>query len=248
MSKWLTLYLSQNAVKLSCNKKAKGKDVVGDDALRLILNNLAGHANETDGLKVWVSPETQAEELKKDMRQVRRGRKQLQEQGLMIETGEKKGQAKVWELKIPGFNEWVEDFLHLDTASTTGASTTGANGGAKTGANRGANRGALVSASAPQTELNETDLSTSTLQSEQVLFENVIKAELKIIPTQAPIEKLKKIKQNYLPTIRQVLERFPGQENNRDAVIYALSKIFAHDPRFMCTPSTFMDLKKHEAF
>ena len=248
MSKWLVLYLTQNAIKLSCNKKAKGKDVVGDDALRLILMNLAGHANETEGLKVWVSPETQAEELEKDMRQVRRGRKQLREQGLMIDTGEKKGQAKVWQLKVPGFDEWVEDFLHLDTTSTTGASTTGANGGAKTGANRGAKTGALLSASAPQTELNETDLPTSRPQSEQVLFENVIRAELKIIPTQAPIAKLKKIKQHYLPICRRVLERFPGQENNRDAVIYALSKIFADDPRFICTPSTFMELKKYEAF
>jgi hypothetical protein len=103
--------------------------------------------------------------------------------------------------------------------------------------------GARVSASDPQTKQNQTETT-----SEQVLFENVIKAELKIIPTQTPIDKLKKIKQSYLPIIRDVLEQFPGTENNRDAVTYVLSKVFAGDPRFICTPSTYMELKKHRKF
>ena len=100
-----------------------------------------------------------------------------------------------------------------------------------------------MSASDPQTKQNLTEPT-----SEQVLFENVIKAELKIIPTQTPINKLKKIKQSYLPIIRDVLEQFPGTENNRDAVTYVLSKVFAGDPRFICTPSTYMELEKHRKF
>jgi hypothetical protein len=97
--------------------------------------------------------------------------------------------------------------------------------------------------STPKLERNCTQLT-----SEQVLFENVIKAELKIFPTQAPINALKKKKQHYLPFVRDLLERFPGTENNPDAVIYTLSKIFAGNPRFICTPSTYMELKKHERF
>ena len=161
----------------------------------------------------------------------------------MIDTGEKKGQAKVWQIVVPGFQEWFDETIELDTASTTGASTTVAKSGAKSGVKSGAKSGAIVSASDPQTEQNCTQPT-----SEQVLFENVIKAELKIIPTQTPINKLKKIKQSYLPIIRDVLGQFPGTENNRDAVIYVLSKVFAGDPRFICTPSTYMELKKHQRF
>ena len=82
--------------------------------------------------------------------------------------------------------------------------------------------------------------------SEEVLFENVIKAELKIIPTQVPINALKKKKQHYLPLVRDVLDQFPGTENNRDAVTYVLSKCFPNDRRFICTPSTYMELQKHQ--
>jgi len=243
MSKWGVLYLSQNAVKLWSKEQPKGKDVVGDDALRLIYINAVGHANEDQGFRCWVSPETQAVELDKDERQIRRARKQLQQAGLMIDTGEKKGQAKVWQIVVPGFQEWFDETIELVTASTTGASTTVAKSGAMSGAKSGAKSGANVKASTPQTEQNLTEPT-----SEQVLFENVIKAELKIIPTQAPIDKLKKLKQNYLPIIKDVLERFPGTENNRDAIYYVLSKVFAGDPRFICTPSTYMELKKFEAF
>ena len=246
MSKWGVLYLSQNAVKLWSKEQPKGKDVVGDDALRLIYINAVGHANEDQGFRCWVSPETQAVELDKDERQIRRARKQLQQAGLMIDTGEKKGQAKVWQIVVPGFQEWFDETIELDTASTTGASTTvaksGAKSGAKDGAKSGAKSGASAKASTPQTEQNFTEQT-----SEQVMFENVIKAELRIIPTQAPIYKLKKLKQNYLPIIEDVLKRFPGTENNRDAVFYVLSKVFAGDPRFICTPSTYMELKKFEA-
>ena len=243
MSKWGVLYLSQNAVKLWSKEQPKGKEVVGDDALRLIYINAVGHANEENGFRCWVSPETQAVELDKDERQIRRARKQLQQAGLMIDTGERKRQAKVWQIVVPGFQEWFDEIIELDTASTTGASTTGAKSGAKDGAKSGAKSGASAKASTPQTKQNLTELT-----SEQVMFENVIKAELRIIPTQAPIDKLKKLKQNYLPIIEDVLERFPGTENNRDAVIYVLSKVFAGDPRFICTPSTYMELKKFEAF
>ena len=243
MSKWGVLYLSQNAVRLWQNKQPKGKDVIGDDALRLIYINAVGHANEENGFRCWVSPETQAVELDKDERQIRRARKQLQQAGLMIDTGERKRQAKVWQIVVPGFQEWFDEIIELDTASTTGASTTVAKSGAKDGAKSGAKSGASAKASTPQTKQNLTELT-----SEQVMFENVIKAELRIIPTQAPIDKLKKLKQNYLPIIEDVLERFPGTENNRDAVIYVLSKVFAGDPRFICTPSTYMELKKFEAF
>ena len=241
------LYLSQNAVKLWSKEQPKGKDVVGDDALRLIYINAVGHANEDQGFRCWVSPETQAVELDKDERQIRRARKQLQQAGLMIDTGEKKGLAKVWQIVVPGFYEWFNELIPPNTASATGASTTvdksGAESGAESGAKSGAESGARVSASDPQTKQNQTETT-----SEQVLFENVIKAELKIIPTQTPINKLKKIKQSYLPIIRDVLEQFPGTENNRDAVIYVLSKVFAGDPRFICTPSTYMELKKHQRF
>ena len=247
MSKWGVLYLSQNAVKLWGDTPPKGKDVIGEYLLRLIYINTVGHANEDNGFKCWVSPETQAVELGILERQVRRGRKQLQQAGLMVATGEKKGLAKVWQIIVPGFYEWLDELIPPDTASATGASTTvdesGAKSGADNGAKSGAKSGARVSASDPQTEQNQTETT-----SEQVLFENVIKAELKIIPTQAPINKLKKMKQSYLPIIRDVLEQFPGTENNRDAVIYVLSKVFAGDPRFICTPSTYMELKKHQRF
>ena len=243
MSKYGLVYLSQHAVQLWQGQQPKGKDVVGDDALRLLYFNCVGHANENDGFRCWVSPETQAIELDKDERQVRRGRKQLQQAGLMIDTGLKKGSAKVWQIIVPGFDEWFAETIKLDTASTTGASTTVAKTGADTGAKTGAKTGAVVSASTPQTEQNCTELT-----SEQVLFEKVIKAELKIIPTQAPLNALKKKKQNYLPIINDVLYRWPGCENSRDAVIYVLSKIFADDPRFICTPSTYVELKKFERF
>lgn len=239
MSKWGVLYLSQNAVKLWGDTPPKGKDVVGEYLLRLIYINTVGHANEDNGFKCWVSPETQAVELGVLERQVRRGRKQLQQAGLMIDTGEKKGLAKVWQIIVPGFYEWFNELIPPDTASATGASTTVDESGAKSGAKSGAR----VSASDPQTKQNQTETT-----SEQVMFENVIKAELKIIPTQAPINKLKKMKQSYLPIIRDVLEQFPGTENNRDAVTYVLSKVFAGDPRFICTPSTYMELKKHQRF
>ena len=247
MSKWGVLYLSQNAVKLWGDTPPKGKDVIGEYLLRLIFINTVGHANEDNGFNCWVSPETQAVELGVLERQVRRGRKQLQQAGLMLDTGEKKGLAKVWQIVVPGFYEWFNELIPPNTASATGASTTvdksGAESGAESGAKSGAESGARVSASDPQTKQNLTEPT-----SEQVLFENVIKAELKIIPTQTPIDKLKKIKQSYLPIIRDVLEQFPGTENNRDAVIYVLSKVFAGDPRFICTPSTYMELKKHQRF
>lgn len=243
MSKWGVLYLSQNAVKLWGDTPPKGKDVVGEYLLRLIYINTVGHANEDNGFKCWVSPETQAVELGVLERQVRRGRKQLQQAGLMLDTGEKKGLAKVWQIIVPGFYEWFNELIPPDTASATGASTTVDESGAKSGADNGAKSGAIVSASDPQTKQNQTETT-----SEQVLFENVIKAELKIIPTQTPINKLKKIKQSYLPIIRDVLEQFPGTENNRDAVTYVLSKVFAGDPRFICTPSTYIELKKHQKF
>ena len=229
------LYLSQNAVRLWHNKQPKGKDVIGDDALRLIYINAVGHANEDQGFRCWVSPETQAVELDKDERQIRRARKQLQQAGLMLDTGEKKGQAKVWQIVVPGFQEWFDETI--ETASTTGATTTVAESGAKSGAKSGAS----TKASTPQTKQNLTELT-----SEQVMFENVIKAELKIIPTQAPIDKLKKLKQNYLPIIKDVLDQFPGTENNRDAHIYVLSKVFKNDPRFICTNSTYCELKKFQ--
>jgi len=237
------LYLSQNAVKLWGDTPPKGKDVIGEYLLRLIYINTVGHANEDNGFKCWVSPETQAVELGVLERQVRRGRKQLQQAGLMLDTGEKKGLAKVWQIIVPGFYEWFNELIPPDTASATGASTTVDESGAKSGADNGAKSGAIVSASDPQTKQNQTETT-----SEQVLFENVIKAELKIIPTQTPINKLKKIKQSYLPIIRDVLEQFPGTENNRDAVTYVLSKVFAGDPRFICTPSTYIELKKHQKF
>jgi hypothetical protein len=243
MSKWGVLYLSQNAVKLWGDTPPKGKDVIGEYLLRLIYINTVGHANEDNGFKCWVSPETQAVELGVLERQVRRGRKQLQQAGLMLDTGEKKGLAKVWQIIVPGFYEWFNELIPPDTASATGASTTVDESGAKSGADNGAKSGAIVSASDPQTKQNQTETT-----SEQVLFENVIKAELKIIPTQTPINKLKKIKQSYLPIIRDVLEQFPGTENNRDAVTYVLSKVFAGDPRFICTPSTYIELKKHQKF
>ena len=243
MSKWGVLYLSQNAVKLWSDTPPKGKDVIGEYLLRLIYINTVGHANEDNGFKCWVSPETQAVELGVLERQVRRGRKQLQQAGLMLDTGEKKGLAKVWQIIVPGFYEWFNELIPPNTASATGASTTVDESGAKSGADNGAKSGAIVSASDPQTKQNQTETT-----SEQVLFENVIKAELKIIPTQTPINKLKKIKQSYLPIIRDVLEQFPGTENNRDAVTYVLSKVFAGDPRFICTPSTYMELKKHRKF
>jgi hypothetical protein len=239
MSKWGVLYLSQNAVKLWGDTPPKGKDVIGEYLLRLIFINTVGHANEDNGFKCWVSPETQAVELGVLERQVRRGRKQLQQAGLMLDTGEKKGLAKVWQIVVPGFYEWFNELIPPNTASATGASTTVD----KSGAESGAESGARVSASDPQTKQNQTKTT-----SEQVLFENVIKAELKIIPTQTPINKLKKIKQSYLPIIKDVLEQFPGTENNRDAVTYVLSKVFAGDPRFICTPSTYMELKKHRKF
>ena len=243
MSKWGVLYLSQNAVKLWGDTPPKGKDVVGEYLLRLIYINAVGHANEDNGFKCWVSPETQAVELGVLERQVRRGRKQLQQAGLMVDTGEKKGLAKVWQIVVPGFYEWFNELIPPNTASATGASTTVDQSGAEGGAEGGAKSGARVSASDPQTKQNQTETT-----SEQVLFENVIKAELKIIPTQTPINKLKKIKQSYLPIIRDVLEQFPGTENNRDAVTYVLSKVFAGDPRFICTPSTYIELKKHQKF
>lgn len=241
MSKWGVLYLSQNAVRLWHNKQPKGKDVVGDDALRLIYINAVGHANEDQGFRCWVSPETQAVELDKDERQIRRARKQLQQVGLMLDTGEKKGSAKVWQIVVPGFQEWFDEIIEPGTASTTGATTTVAKSGAKSGAKGGAKSGASAKASTPQTKQNLTELT-----SEQVMFENVIKAELKIIPTQAPIDKLKKLKQNYLPIIKDVLEQFPGTENNRDAIYYVLSKVFKNDPRFICTNSTYYELKKFQ--
>ena len=237
------LYLSQNAVKLWGDTPPKGKDVIGEYLLRLIFINTVGHANEDNGFKCWVSPETQAVELGVLERQVRRGRKQLQQAGLMLDTGEKKGLAKVWQIVVPGFYEWFNELIPPNTASATGASTTVDKSGAESGAESGAKSGARVSASDPQTKQNQTETT-----SEQVLFENVIKAELKIIPTQTPINKLKKIKQSYLPIIKDVLEQFPGTENNRDAVTYVLSKVFAGDPRFICTPSTYMELKKHRKF
>lgn len=243
MSKWGVLYLSQNAVKLWGDTPPKGKDVIGEYLLRLIYINTVGHANEDNGFLCWVSPETQAVELGVLERQVRRGRKQLQQAGLMLDTGEKKGLAKVWQIIVPGFYEWFNELIPPDTASATGASTTVDESGAKSGADNGAKSGAIVSASDPQTKQNQTETT-----SQQVLFENVIKAELKIIPTQTPINKLKKIKQSYLPIIRDVLEQFPGTENNRDAVIYVLSKVFPGDPRFICTPSTYIELKKHQKF
>ena len=157
MSKWGVAYLAQNYVQLWQGKKPTGKNIVGDDPLRLCYLYLASYADEKNNFECWVSIETQASEMRKDQRTVRRARAQLQQAGLMIDTGKRVRQAKVWQIVLPGFQDWFDENIKTganapDESAPVSSNGTGAKRGAKTGAKTGANSGALVSASAPQTE------------------------------------------------------------------------------------------------
>jgi hypothetical protein len=165
MSKWGVAYLAQNYVQLWQGEKPTGKNIIGDDAVRLCYNYLASYADEKNNFECWVGIETQASEMRKDQRTVRRARAQLQQAGLMLDTGRRVGLAKVWQIVLPGFQEWFDENIKTGAnapdesapviSNGTGAKRgayTGAKRGAKRGANTGANSGALVSASAPQIE------------------------------------------------------------------------------------------------
>ena len=157
MSKWGVAYLAQNYVQLWQGEKPTGKNIVGDDPLRLCYLYLASYADEKNNFECWVSIETQASEMRKDQRTVRRARAQLQQAGLMIDTGKRVRQAKVWQIVLPGFQDWFDENIKTganapDESAPVSSNGTGAKRGAYTGAKTGAKTGADVSASAPQTE------------------------------------------------------------------------------------------------
>ena len=169
MSKWGCAYLSQNYVQLWQGEKPTGKNIIGDDTVRLCYLYLASYADEKNNFDCWVGIETQASEMRKDQRTVRRARAQLQQAGLMLDTGRRVGLAKVWRIVLPEFQEWFDENIKTganapDESAPVSSNGTGANRGAYTGAKRGAKKGAkkgantgvetgaLVSASAPQTE------------------------------------------------------------------------------------------------
>ena len=172
MSKWGCAYLSQNYVQLWQGEKPTGKNIIGDDTVRLCYLYLASYADEKNNFECWVGIETQASEMRKDQRTVRRARAQLQQAGLMLDTGRRVGLAKVWRIVLPEFQEWFDEIIKTganapDESAPVSSDGTGANKGAdsgakrgakrgaKTGADKGADSGALQSASAPQTELEQ---------------------------------------------------------------------------------------------
>jgi len=169
VGKWAADYLAKNYVELWQGEKPTGKNIVGDDPLRLCLIYLASYADEKNNFECWVGIETQASEMRKDQRTVRRARAQLQRAGLMIDSGKRVRQAKVWQIVVPGFQDWFDENINTGAyapdesvrpkTKRRGAkrgARTGAKRGAKTGAERGAKTGAetgaLESASTPQTE------------------------------------------------------------------------------------------------
>jgi hypothetical protein len=264
MSKWATDYLAKNYVQLWIGEKPKGKDVVGDDLLRLCYIYLASYANENNNFECWVSAERQANDMRKDERSVRRARSQLQSAGLMIDTGRQVRQSKVWQIVLPGYAEWISE-LTKTGAYTPDASTltdqgadqgakTGADQGAKTGADQGAKTGAKTgatqSASTSQTEpeLEKKCVNTNQQKLEQTLLENAVRLELTIIKSQIPFENICNSANKqalFLPVVKQALKKFGDKSaNDRDCAVYVLSKIHPDNRDFKCSLSTHQTLNE----
>ena len=268
MSKWATDYLAKNYVQLWIGEKPKGKDVVGDDLLRLCYIYLASYANENNNFECWVSAERQANDMRKDERSVRRARSQLQVAGLMLDTGRQVRQSKVWQIVLPGYAEWINELAKTgaytpdaSTLTTTGAdqgadqgattgATTGAKTGAKTGADQGATTGADQSASTSQTEpeLEKNCVNTTQQKLEQTLLENAVRLELTVIKSEIPFENICNAKNKqklFLPVVKQVLKTFGDKSaNDRDCAVYVLSKIHPDNDKFKCSTSTYQVLNE----
>ena len=252
MSKWATDYLAKNYVQLWIGEKPKGKDVVGDDLLRLCYIYLASYANENNNFECWVSAERQANDMRKDERSVRRARSQLQVAGLMIDTGRQVRQSKVWQIVLPGYAEWINELAKTGayTPDASTLTTTGADQGADQGAKTGAKTGATQSASTSQTEpeLEKECVSTNQQKLEQTLLENAVRIELTVIPSTVPFKNIcnAQKKQNlFLPAVKQALKMFGDRSaNDRDCAVYVLSKIHPDNDKFKCSTSTYQALNE----
>ena len=98
----------------------------------------------------------------------------------------------------------------------------------------------------PQTEHKEIEINPSKIKlgdDGKSLFIKALRCELEHRPSDIPEAVLAKSKRDYwAPFIREVLDLYPGSENDRDAVTYFLSLVNPDDFRFRCSASTLAAL------
>jgi len=116
--------------------------------------------------------------------------------------------------------------------------------GIPSGVSSGLSSGVFSNAKTEQ-NLKEKELNTTEIEI-QKLFGKVLTVELKIKPTNIPIEALiKKKSAEYLPICEHALNRFPGGADDRDVAHWVLSKIYGErDSKFSISRSTIASLEQ----
>ena len=217
-------HINTHPIELPSNK------VIGEQAAWHVFSNLVAHASNDKGL-VWVSDRTQENETGLLRRNIREARKLFEEQGLLVDTGKRKEKGvKVFQLVIPGFQ-----FSSGLDITPTEQQTSGLGSGLASGLDI-----------TPQTEHKEIEINPSKIKlgdDGKSLFIKALRCELEHRPSDIPEAVLAKSKRDYwAPFIREVLDLYPGSENDRDAVTYFLSLVNPDDFRFRCSASTLAAL------
>ena len=226
-------HINTHPIDLPSNK------VIGEQAAWHVYSNLVAHASNDKGL-VWVSDRTQENETGLPRRNIREARKLFEEQGLLVDTGKRKEKGvKVFQLVIPGFQ-----FSSGLDITPTEQQTSGLDSGLASGLASGLDI-------TPQTEHKKIEITPSKIKlgdDGKTLFINALRCELEHRPSNIPEAALAKSKRdNWSPFIREVLDLFPGSENDRDAATYFLSLVNPDDFRFRCSVSTLAALNDRYA-
>jgi hypothetical protein len=233
-------HINTHPIELPSNK------VIGEQAAWHVFSNLVAHASNDKGL-VWVSDRTQENETGLLRRNIREARKLFEEQGLLVDTGKRKEKGvKVFQLVIPGFQFSSGLDITPTEQQTSGLGSglaSGLGSGLASGLGSGLASGLDIT---PQTEHKEIEINPSKIKlgdDGKSLFIKALRCELEHRPSDIPEAVLAKSKRDYwAPFIREVLDLYPGSENDRDAVTYFLSLVNPDDFRFRCSASTLAAL------